>query len=431
MIRIEMNSGLDSVGELASHELLHARDLMASQGRRLVHRDLASSHRQSLVSSMASVLDGCEYRPELPMLPGVGVGCESPSGAFATLTPLQPLSDKYHHHHHHHQRLAPSSVIGSFAFMRDDRGMPPLNNFYNPYHKDLGMGQDLPPMASQSLAIHSTRQSLASYGHCATHLTSEKVLPQSSYDGHPSMFLRGDQHLAGGLPPPPPPPPPPSLPTSQPHNHGPIQGTQLPCNRAQPRCPPLGLHQGQSPGQMEEINTKEVAQRIMTELKRYSIPQAIFAQRVLCRSQGTLSDLLRNPKPWGKLKSGRETFRRMWKWLQEPEFQRMSALRLEACRRKEHEQARSDRNHLPKKHRLVFTDVQRRTLVAIFKENHRPSKELQVTIARQLGLELSTVGNFFMNSRRRSLDKWLEEGGPCSAGSTTSTSSSASACANS
>lgn len=79
---------------------------------------------------------------------------------------------------------------------------------------------------------------------------------------------------------------------------------------------------------VEEINTKELAQRISAELKRYSIPQAIFAQRVLCRSQGTLSDLLRNPKPWSKLKSGRETFRRMAKWLQEPEYQRMSALRL-------------------------------------------------------------------------------------------------------
>lgn len=89
-------------------------------------------------------------------------------------------------------------------------------------------------------------------------------------------------------------------------------------------------HQGmdQNGKEVEEINTKELAQRISSELKRYSIPQAVFAQRVLCRSQGTLSDLLRNPKPWSKLKSGRETFRRMWKWLQEPEFQRMSALRL-------------------------------------------------------------------------------------------------------
>ena len=85
---------------------------------------------------------------------------------------------------------------------------------------------------------------------------------------------------------------------------------------------------GGAGGEAEEINTKDLAQRISAELKRYSIPQAIFAQRVLCRSQGTLSDLLRNPKPWSKLKSGRETFRRMQKWLAEPEFQRMSALRL-------------------------------------------------------------------------------------------------------
>ena len=79
---------------------------------------------------------------------------------------------------------------------------------------------------------------------------------------------------------------------------------------------------------MEELNTKELAQKVSSELKRYSIPQAVFAQRVLCRSQGTLSDLLRNPKPWSKLKSGRETFRRMYKWIQEPESQRMNALRL-------------------------------------------------------------------------------------------------------
>lgn len=78
----------------------------------------------------------------------------------------------------------------------------------------------------------------------------------------------------------------------------------------------------------EKINTRDLAETISSELKRYSIPQAVFAQHILCRSQGTLSDLLRNPKPWNKLKSGRETFRRMWKWLQEPEFQRISTLKL-------------------------------------------------------------------------------------------------------
>ncbi|KAI1280354.1 Hepatocyte nuclear factor 6 [Halotydeus destructor] len=170
----------------------------------------------------------------------------------------------------------------------------------------------------------------------------------------------------------------------------------------------------------EEINTKELAQRISAELKRYSIPQAIFAQRVLCRSQGTLSDLLRNPKPWSKLKSGRETFRRMSKWLEEPEFQRMSALRLAACKRKEEQQTPAPKQQqqqqqqqqqasTPKKPRLVFTDLQRRTLQAIFKETKRPSKEMQITISQQLGLDLSTVGNFFMNARRRSQDKWMDD----------------------
>lgn len=63
----------------------------------------------------------------------------------------------------------------------------------------------------------------------------------------------------------------------------------------------------------------------------------------------------------------------------------------------------------PKKPRLVFTDLQRRTLQAIFKETKRPSKEMQITIARQLGLDPSTVSNFFMNARRRSIDKWRED----------------------
>lgn len=45
----------------------------------------------------------------------------------------------------------------------------------------------------------------------------------------------------------------------------------------------------------------------------------------------------------------------------------------------------------------------------IFQETKRPSKEMQVTIARQLGLEPTTVGNFFMNARRRSMDKWKDE----------------------
>ncbi|PKU28744.1 one cut domain family member 2 [Limosa lapponica baueri] len=91
-----------------------------------------------------------------------------------------------------------------------------------------------------------------------------------------------------------------------------------------------------------------------------------------------------------------------------------------ACKRKEQE-PNKERNNSQKKSRLVFTDLQRRTLFAIFKENKRPSKEMQITISQQLGLELTTVSNFFMNARRRSLEKWqddLSSGGSSSAPST-------------
>lgn len=77
----------------------------------------------------------------------------------------------------------------------------------------------------------------------------------------------------------------------------------------------------------DELDTKDIAERVSSELRRYNVSQLLFAQVVLGRSQGTLSDLLRNPKPWDKLKSGRETFAKMQQWLQEPEKKRMAALR--------------------------------------------------------------------------------------------------------
>ncbi|XP_054842622.1 one cut domain family member 2 [Eublepharis macularius] len=402
------------------------------------HQELAAaSSRSAMVSSMASLLDGAgDYRPELsiPLHHAMSMPCDSsPPGmgmtsTYTTLTPLQPLppistvSDKFHHphahhHHHHHphahhhpQRL-PGNVSGSFTLMRDERGLPAMNNLYGPYKEMAGMGQSLSPLGNGLGALHNSPQGLPNYapaGH-------DKML-SPGFDTHPAMLARGEQHLPRGLATP---PAPMMAHLNGMHHPGHAQAHGPVLASARERPPSSsGAPVGNS-GQLEEINTKEVAQRITAELKRYSIPQAIFAQRVLCRSQGTLSDLLRNPKPWSKLKSGRETFRRMWKWLQEPEFQRMSALRLAACKRKEQE-PNKDRNNSQKKSRLVFTDLQRRTLFAIFKENKRPSKEMQITISQQLGLELTTVSNFFMNARRRSLEKWQDD---LSTGGSSSTSS--------
>ncbi|KAG7221195.1 hypothetical protein INR49_017482 [Caranx melampygus] len=325
-----------------------------------IHQDLAAaaaSSRSAMVSGMATILDGSgEYRPELslPLHHAMSVPCDTSSpgmgmsGTYTTLTPLQPLppistvSDKFHHHHHHHHQRLSGNVSGSFTLMRDERGLPGMNNLYSPYHKDhmSGMGQSLSPVLGNGLgSIHNSQQGLHNYGTTA-HGGHDKML---NFDAHhtASMLARGDHHQHRGLGGPAggmmphlngmhhPGHPAASSAGHHPHPHlqSPSHGPVLASTRERPPSS-SGTQGGNSSGQLEEINTKEVAQRITAELKRYSIPQAIFAQRVLCRSQGTLSDLLRNPKPWSKLKSGRETFRRMWKWLQEPEFQRMSALRL-------------------------------------------------------------------------------------------------------
>ncbi|KAG9278695.1 one cut domain family member 3-like [Astyanax mexicanus] len=474
----------------AAGDLMTVAHSRPSPGPPPPHRSLVSHGRSAMVSSMASILEGAgEYRSDAAALtghlhaaamsmcePGMGL-----SSTYTTLAPLQHLppistvSDKFHPHahphahphhphahhahpHHAHQRLTAGNVSGSFTLMRDERGVPGgpgggpgggggpvgpgggggsgasgglVGNLYgHHYPKDVtGMGAPLSPLSNGLGALHSSQNALsAAYGPASA----------AGFEPHAAMLSRSEEHLArslggggGGahavLS---------NLNGMHPHGHLHAQAASAAMLVERERHAVVGgVGHGVGGGggggggggsQVEEINTKEVAQRITAELKRYSIPQAIFAQRILCRSQGTLSDLLRNPKPWSKLKSGRETFRRMWKWLQEPEFQRMSALRLAACKRKEQEQHK-DRNLAPKKQRLVFTDLQRRTLIAIFKENKRPSKEMQITISQQLGLELSTVSNFFMNARRRCVDRWHDEanGSPGQPGTSATTFSKA------
>nr|XP_021504529.1 one cut domain family member 3 [Meriones unguiculatus] len=476
-LSLESLGGLHGVAHAPAGELLspgHARPATAQ------HRSLVAPGRAGLVAGMASLLDGGgagaggagaagaagggpDFRGELagPLHPAMGMACEAPGlgGTYTTLTPLQHLpplaavADKFHQHAvagahggHPHAAAAPpppppqrlaAGVSGSFTLMRDERAaLASVGHLYAPYGKELpAMGSPLSPLPSAlPPALHGAPQPpppppppppLAAYG-APGPLAGDKLLPPAAFEPHAALLGRADDALARGLPgggggggggggaaggaaagllaP-----------------LGGLAGAHGPHAGGGGGGPGAGGGGGGGPGAgaaAEEINTKEVAQRITAELKRYSIPQAIFAQRILCRSQGTLSDLLRNPKPWSKLKSGRETFRRMWKWLQEPEFQRMSALRLAACKRKEQDQQK-ERALQPKKQRLVFTDLQRRTLIAIFKENKRPSKEMQATISQQLGLELNTVSNFFMNARRRCMNRWAEEPGAAPGAATT------------
>ena len=268
----------------------------------------------------------------------------SPTNNYATLTPLQPLppistvSDKF-------QQIQTTSM-GNFQFINN--GLTSMDMNYS-YDKMMNtMSPAAIPMSMMSNMNGYANQTLGPYSYNVN--VSVGVSSQNGIPSPKSMEIKpvlSPNHSYE--------PYQRSLTTTPSRIHSPMKIKQ--CDSPIPmmqgstlnglHLSPTGMESqspqslqsgspqhdrsgldGQNGKEIEEINTKELAQRISSELKRYSIPQAVFAQRVLCRSQGTLSDLLRNPKPWSKLKSGRETFRRMWKWLQEPEFQRMSALRL-------------------------------------------------------------------------------------------------------
>uniref|UniRef100_A0A0N4ZQF5 One cut domain family member n=1 Tax=Parastrongyloides trichosuri TaxID=131310 RepID=A0A0N4ZQF5_PARTI len=179
------------------------------------------------------------------------------------------------------------------------------------------------------------------------------------------------------------------------------------------------------------IDTAELCRRIAFELKKYKIPQVLFAEKIIGRSQGTLSDLLRNPKPWDQLKTGKSTFKKMFDWVNLNQDDRLSVLGMDGNGNKvstprsetlldppspapnarhggKTKKYPGEEGPAIKKPRLIFSDVQKRTLQAIFKETERPSKEMQQTIAEHLGLDPSTVSNYFMNARRRSRNTQIQ-----------------------
>ncbi|NXB38994.1 ONEC2 protein, partial [Eulacestoma nigropectus] len=344
----------------------------------------------AMVPSMASLLDGAaEYRPELsiPLHHAMSVPCEaSPpgmgmSGTYTTLTPLQPLppisavSDKFHHphahphahhHHHHHPRLVPA------------------------------VGQSLSPLGNGLGPLPGAQQGLHGYGPPG----HDKML-SPNFEAHAAMLARGEQHLPRGLG-----TPPAMLP---------------PLNGAHHPAPPGVRREGLSECSQKDPELccarrfrwypeARVRDHVLSPLDSSGNPRVPCARSVLAQPV-TLAPTVCHCLPSRWLTGSVGTTLTLSLCLCHP---------FPACKRKEQE-PNKERNNSQKKSRLVFTDLQRRTLFAIFKENKRPSKEMQITISQQLGLELTTVSNFFMNARRRSLEKWqddLSSGGSSSAPST-------------
>ena len=69
---------------------------------------------------------------------------------------------------------------------------------------------------------------------------------------------------------------------------------------------------------LQTLDTLDVSNKVKEILSVHNIGQRVFAKQVLGLSQGTVSELLSKPKHWDKLtEKGRESYRKMYYWLQD------------------------------------------------------------------------------------------------------------------
>ncbi|PIC48009.1 hypothetical protein B9Z55_007150 [Caenorhabditis nigoni] len=148
------------------------------------------------------------------------------------------------------------------------------------------------------------------------------------------------------------------------------------------------------------LDTKTLCDSILQEMEKRNITRKVFAKNVANLSHYYLPRILKNPKPWEHIpSSGRMTFIRFHNWIQLPEKERMAIVNCVLPKKKS-----SKRISKPKKPQLKFTDVQKKTLAAIFEETQKPTREIIEMISDHLNLEFKTVLNYFNRNRQRQLD---------------------------
>ncbi|EGT41425.1 hypothetical protein CAEBREN_19537 [Caenorhabditis brenneri] len=156
-------------------------------------------------------------------------------------------------------------------------------------------------------------------------------------------------------------------------------------------------------------DTREIMNNLKQRLSQIEISQAVFAEKILGRSQGTLCDLLKNPKPWAELRCGKETYTRIYNWLRLDED-----VGKELCWLPTEEVAKVIGNGIfgkrtrgfygsshpygnPRKPRYRFTEEQRAQLLRF---ESAPTKTRVKEISREMSIPLESVKNFFKNLKR-------------------------------
>ncbi|KAK9975445.1 hypothetical protein ABG768_023486 [Culter alburnus] len=162
-----------------------------------------------------------------------------------------------------------------------------------------------------------------------------------------------------------------------------------------------------------ELDTGSITQRVKEALTLNNIGQRVFGEEVLGLTQSSVSELLSHPKPWTKLSlKGKENFIRMHRWLQDPHnVQRLTKIDQRARLKRDSQRTFDGHgfclgNHTGafeavKRPRVVLSAQEKDALRAAYQLEPYPSQYTIERLASQLGLQTSTVSNWFYNYRSR------------------------------
>ncbi|XP_051749896.1 homeobox protein cut-like 2 isoform X2 [Ctenopharyngodon idella] len=162
-----------------------------------------------------------------------------------------------------------------------------------------------------------------------------------------------------------------------------------------------------------ELDTSSITQRVKEALALNNIGQRVFGEEVLGLTQSSVSELLSHPKPWTKLSlKGKENFIRMHRWLQDPHnVQRLTKIDQRARLKRDSQRTLDGHGfclgdhtgafEAVKRPRVVLSVQEKDALRAAYQLEPYPSQYTIERLASQLGLQSSTVSNWFYNYRSR------------------------------
>lgn len=150
-----------------------------------------------------------------------------------------------------------------------------------------------------------------------------------------------------------------------------------------------------------DVHTLNLSDIILYHLESREISQTSFAQYVVSRTQGTLSDLLNNPKPWKDLRSGRETYQQMIRWLQ-LSFDKQQMV-LDGLIPEGWVPAKPMGKKDVQNRGFVFSDEQKAILEAYTDRfGWKPCPKTMRMLADKMGIDnVTPVKNWFCNARKR------------------------------